>query len=358
MLVSRISREIFFGLALSVAVTAAAFGMERAMAEIFGYPWLDSLVLAIGLGTLVRTAWGLHPRFQPGVGFASKTLLEIAIVFLGASISASALVGSGPAMMALVTVIVLCSLIVSYGIGRLLGLDHKLALLVSCGNSICGNSAIVAAAPVVEARSEDVAASIAFTAALGILVVLMLPLGFRLSGMSEWQYGVVAGMTVYAVPQVLAATVPVGVVSTQIGTLVKLMRVLMLGPVILLIGLGRGRRGNRRLSLFRIVPWFILGFIAMMAARSFGLVPDAALAPIQDLASGLTVVSMAALGLSVNLRTVLASGGRVLAAGSLSILALFALSLAAVTLLREPAPASPAAGAFSPAPLARMAPAP
>lgn len=87
---------------------------------------------------------------------------------------------------------------------------------------------------------------------------------------------VIAGLTVYAVPQVLAATVPVGTVSTQIGTLVKLVRVLMLGPVIVLLGLKSGRRGSVRMKMGHLVPWFIVGFVAMIACRSIGLIPDVA----------------------------------------------------------------------------------
>ena len=85
-----------------------------------------------------------------------------------------------------------------------------MAILVACGNAICGNSAIAAVAPVIGADSKDVAAVIAFTAVLGVLMVLGLPLFVPLAGLSRHQYGVLAGLTVYAVPQVLAATVPVG----------------------------------------------------------------------------------------------------------------------------------------------------
>ena len=136
----------------------------------------------------------------------------------------------------------------SYALGRLLGLPKRMAVLVACGNSICGNSAIAAVAPVIGAKPEDVASSIAFTAILGVIVVLALPLLVPLLDLSLTQYGVLAGLTVYAVPQVLAATVPVGLVSTQLGTLVKLVRVLMLGPVVIVPLARRGPHARRRRS--------------------------------------------------------------------------------------------------------------
>jgi uncharacterized integral membrane protein (TIGR00698 family) len=321
------------GLVLSVAVTLAAILLERIEIAAAGFPWIDALVLAIVLGTLIHTGLGLSPSLWPGIRFASKPLLEIAIVLLGASISATTIVASGLAMIVCVAAVVTLSLVVSYGIGRLLGLSDRLATLVACGNSICGNSAIVAAAPVIDAGSDDVAASIAFTAALGVLVVVLLPVAFSLFGLTQWQYGIVAGMTVYAVPQVLAATVPAGAVSAQVGTVVKLMRVLMLGPVVMLLSLKGGRQSSADLSIGRLVPWFIVGFLVTMLARSLGLIPRMALAPMHEASTCLTIVSMAGLGLSVNLRTVLASGGRVLAAGVVSILMLGLLSLGALAFL-------------------------
>jgi uncharacterized membrane protein YadS len=144
---------------------------------------------------------------------------------------------------------------------------------------------------------------------------------------------VVAGLSVYAVPQVLAATVAVGPLSAQIGTIVKLVRVLMLGPVVLAVGLRHGRQADTRLPISLLVPWFIVGFILLMAARSFLILPDGAVEPLHIASSELTLVAMAALGLSVNLRSVLASGGRVLAAGTSSIAVLVTLAILAALFL-------------------------
>ncbi len=326
------------GVALCSAVALLGFLAEQTEKALFSRAWFESLVMAILIGAAIRTFLGLHPRFEAGVKVSAKLLLEVAIVLLGASISVSAIAGAGPALIAGVAGSVFIAVLSSYTIGRLLKLEHRLALLVACGNSICGNSAIVAVAPVIKARAEDVAASIAFTAALGILVVLLLPLGQHATGMSAESYGILSGMTVYAVPQVLAATAPVGLLSMQTGTLVKLIRVMMLAPVIFCIGLV-GDRGadqaasKRKIEWARLIPWFILGFIALMALRSLGMIPDQAVNPIEAIATALTIVSMAALGLSVDMRTILSSGGRVLAAGTLSLGLLVGISLALLHLL-------------------------
>ena len=324
---------IFPGLALSVGVTLLAIAAQWLEERSLGYAYVDGLVVAILVGTVLHTMVGLHPRYVDGVKFASKTVLEVAIVLLGGTINAVTLASSGPWLPLFVAGVVAVSLVTSYAIARGLGLNDRLATLVACGNSICGNSAIMATAPIIGASGDDVAASIGFTAALGISAVLLLPLTIHLLALSQWQYGVVAGLSVYAVPQVLAATAPIGPVSAQIGTLVKLIRVMMLGPVVLLVGLRHGLGGQKMPPLGVLVPWFIVGFIAMMIARSTGVLPEVLLFPLRQASSVLTIVSMAALGLSVNLRSLLTSGGRVLAAGALSIAWLVVLdSLAAIAL--------------------------
>ncbi|MDO9061450.1 MAG: putative sulfate exporter family transporter, partial [Bradyrhizobium sp.] len=172
---------------------------------------------------------------------------------------------------------------------------------------------------------------------------LGLPLLIPLLQLTETQYGILAGMTVYAVPQVLAATVPAGVVSTQIGTLVKLIRVMMLGPLVACIAVfGRSLRadpapgGSWRTKFFQTVPWFIVAFFVMATLRSLSLLPDAAIFPIRKTANVLTIMSMAALGLGVDLRVIGRVGGRVTAAVTLSLLFLIVISLG---LVRVVAPA-------------------
>lgn len=321
------------GLALCVAITLAAAALQSGETMLFGRPWLESLVLAILAGTLVRTLWTPGESFHAGIRFSGKLLLEIAVVLLGAAVSASTVLAAGPMLLVGIVAVVTIAITMSYGIGRVLGLPHRMAVLVACGNSICGNSAIAATAPVIGASGEDIAASIAFTALLGVIVVLSLPLLIPLIHLSPTQYGVLAGLTVYAVPQVIAATAPVAGLSVQVGTLVKLVRVLMLGPVVLSLALANHRGLGSRPPLSRLVPWFIVGFLAMMALRSAGLIPHAALGPMAQVTTALTVISMAALGLGVDVRTVARAGGRVTTAVVLSLIALGFISFGLIRLL-------------------------
>ena len=323
------------GLALCALVTAGAHVLESAEAMLLGRAWLEGLVLAILLGVCIRTGMHLPPRFQPGIQFSARYLLEAAVVLLGASVSARALLENGPQLIGGIALTVVLAIALSYALGRAAGLPQKMAILVACGNAICGNSAIAAVAPVIDADGEDVAAAIAFTAVLGVAVVVLLPLGAVLLSLSAPEYGVFAGLVVYAVPQVLAATGPVSALSLHVGTLVKLLRVLMLGPVVLVLSmLGRGHGPARRpLALSHMLPWFIAGFLLMLALRSAGCLPAALLAPLHGAADLLTVMSMAALGLGVDARAVLQAGARVAAVVVASLAVLAALSYLLIRLL-------------------------
>ena len=331
--------DLLPGLLLCSGVSGAAFALQSLEERIFGQAWLEALVLAILIGVAVRSVWPPGRRWKAGTDFSAKTLLEVAVMLLGASIDPAMILAAGPGLVAGIAGVVALALAVSYGIGRLLGLPPRMAVLVACGNSICGNSAIAATAPVIGADGDDVAAAIAFTAVLGVLVVLLLPLLVPLLDLSAMQYGVFAGLTVYAVPQILAATAPVGALSVQVGTLVKLLRVLMLGPVVVALALlakpegDAGESPKARPPLRRLVPWFILGFLALAGLRAAGLIPDAALAAFQSAAGVLTVLSMAALGLGVDVRMLSRAGMRVTGAAVLSLAALGAIGLGLIRLL-------------------------
>lgn len=323
---------------LCVGVSLIARVLDWAERYFLGQAWIETLVLAIVIGAVLRAVWTPGERWRPGIGFCATTMLEVAVVMLGAQIDTASVLKAGPTLLIGVVTTVAVGLGVSYGVSRGLGLPPRMATLVACGNSICGNSAIVAVAPIIGAKAQEVGSAIAFTALLGVVVVLGLPFLIGLLALSKLQYGILAGLTVYAVPQVLAATAPAGAAAVQIGTLVKLMRVLMLGPVVLMLSLIVERTADRshhgpmtgtpislaqgRPSLRRLVPWFIVGFLLLAAARALDLMPQTGLAPIANSATVLTVLSMAALGLGTEVRGVARAGLRVAGAVTLSLVAL------------------------------------
>lgn len=337
------------GLSLVAVLTLVSIGIAHLETRLLGHPVIEGLVVSLLLGMIVRTSWTPPRTLDPGVRFAAKEMLEVAVFLLGISVDLPLLLRPGPSLAVGIILLVVLGLAASYAIGRSLGLAHELAVLVACGNAICGNSAIAAVAPVIEARSEHVASAIAFTAILGVVVVVGLPLLATPLSLDHYEYGVLAGLTVYAVPQVLAAAFPVSVLSGQVGTLVKLVRVLMLGPVVLFFALTRratpatgggaetvASSTRPPLRIGRYVPWFIPGFLLLAGLRSASAIPAVWVEPTRALSTWLTVAAMAALGLGVDLRMLRVVGRRVVltVSGSLGVLLVLAYTLIRLLALR------------------------
>jgi uncharacterized integral membrane protein (TIGR00698 family) len=291
----------------------------------------------------IRTTWTPGLGWVPGIVFSAKFILELAIVLLGASVSITMIAALGPLLILGIASIVAVAIGTSFLLCRALGLPQRMSILIACGNSICGNSAIAAVAPVIGADADDIASSISFTAVLGVGVVLGLPFLVPILDLSLTQYGVLAGLTVYAVPQVLAATLPIGALSNQVGTVIKLVRVLMLGPVVLGFSLfashvkpAHDRLNRRRPRLNELVPWFIIGFLIVLAIRSMGLIPQNVLPAITSFAAFLTTIAMAALGLGVDVRAVARTGARVTLAVAASLIVLGVMSYGLIRLMGMP----------------------
>lgn len=331
------TRAVAPGVGLAALITLVALALGAVQDRIFDYAVLEPLVLALLLGLAVRAIWPPHAIFLDGIGFAAKQVLEFAIVLLGASLNLAAIVDAGFQLLVAVLISVLVTLAAGIALGRLAGLGTRLAILIAVGNAICGNSAIAAVAPVIRARKQEIASAIALTAVLGIGVVLTLPALISVFDLSDERYGVVAGLTVYAVPQVLAATIPVSAEAGQVASLVKLTRVLLLGPMVALFAWRfretGGNDAGSRLALGKYVPWFVIGFVALALLRTGSIIPAAAGDLAKDASRILTSVAMAALGLSVDLRTVRSTGPRVALVVLGLTLLLVTMALAIVTVM-------------------------
>ncbi len=296
------------GLALmaAMAVVATLLGQQ--------FPMLEPLVWAILIGIVVRNIVGQPAMAKSGVNWAAKQLLEFSVLLLGAAVNYGEILKAGPKVLGLIALAVGLGILMSMTIGRAFGLSRKLGILIAVGNSICGNSAIAAVAPTIKADKKDVSTSIALTAVVGVVVVLSLPLLVPLLKLSLYQYGVIAGTTVYAVPQVVAAGFSVSPLSGEVATLVKLVRVLFLGPVVLIFGLLFAKSTmaeGQKMKLSTMLPWFVVGFLGLAFLRTFGVIPDLVAGDAKLVSNALMVVSMAALGMGVELAAIKTVGPRV-----------------------------------------------
>jgi uncharacterized integral membrane protein (TIGR00698 family) len=235
--------------------------------------------------------------------------------------------------------------------GKALGIRPRTAILLGAGTAICGNSAIIAASPIIEAEDEDVAVSIGAVSLLGLLLMLLMPLVGRLMELHPVAFGIWAGAAIHAVPQVVAAGLAYGTEAASVATLAKLVRVSLLAPLMFLLALwysrfwkheggsSRARRGGLRFS--QALPGFLWGFFLLSALATAGLIPvlefqygRVALSPLLAEAGNLCLtLAMAAIGLELNLQMLAQLGRKAFAAGAIAALTLCSLSLALILYL-------------------------
>jgi uncharacterized integral membrane protein (TIGR00698 family) len=318
----------FRGLLLVALVTAAAYAASAAVGTLAS-PLLLALVLGIAWRSLPPGRDGLG-RAAAGVRLAAGPLLKLGIVALGVRLDARLLLELGPALLAGSVLGVLAAVAAVEGVGRLARVPRELRALVAIGTAICGASAIVSAAPLWRARAEHVSAGIGAISLLGTLGVLGFALWDAIALVPVALLGALAGATLQEMGQVLAAGSVQGEESADLALLVKLSRVVLLAPVLLVSAAlvaragGAGGAGGAAAtgSGPRALPPFVLGFLALGALVSLGLVPEGVAAGVASVGTGLTAAAMAAIGLGVDVRALRRSGVQALALGAVGMLAL------------------------------------
>lgn len=308
---------------------------------------LGPLVVAILLGIAWRGLMGLPDGAPAGIRFASKTLLRWGVGLMGVRLDFNSIVAAGPWVILLDVLVILLALVLIPRLARRLGADRGLCTLVAVGTAVCGASAVAAAAPITRAREEQVALAVAIVSLVGTLATLVYSLLQPLLPLTPYGYGVFAGSTLHEVGHVVAAALAGGPLSGEIGIVVKLGRVALLPPVLLLLALGTGREERKRECTSGVstafkgyglpVPWFVLGFLTMSLLRTGGLLPGAVAEILLQISIFLLTLAMAGLGLgvevghlrTVGLRTVVAAvlGWLVMALGGYLLLEWFGLNV-------------------------------
>jgi uncharacterized integral membrane protein (TIGR00698 family) len=318
------------GLALSFAVALVAQGIQRAT----GIRALNPVVVALVLGIALRAALGAHAALKPGIAFAVRPVLRAAIVLLGLQVTLGELLGLGPGALVLACVVVAATLPFTVWLGGLMGVERPLAQLIGTGTAICGASAIVAANQVARGKEEDVAYALAVITLCGTAALLIFPLLPGPLGLEARGYGLWSGAAIHEVVQAVGAAAAGGADAAQSGTVMKLARVFLLAPAVLALGWWAGRaRGAEAGPVKAPVPWFAFGFLALVVLGSTGLVPAMAADASRSLVPLMLAASVAALGLSTDLRALRARGAAPLALGVAASLFIALLALAGVHLI-------------------------
>ncbi len=350
------ARSLAPGLAVVAAGVAVALWVGSLQSV------LGPLVVALVLGILLGNSGRYTPALRPGVTTGTKKLLRAGVVLLGLQLALPDIVALGLPVLGLIVACVALSYVLTLHLGLRLGLTRAGATLMAAGFSICGASAIAGLQGVVDADDDETAGAVAMVTLYGSLMIAVLPLLGGLLGLGEDRFGLWAGLAVHEVAQVVAVAGTAGAAALAVATVVKLGRVLMLAPVAAVASLGERRRAAARSgsgpqagsadgpvgggspkgtagtvprggSRPPVVPLFVLGFLALVAVRSLGILPDAVLDGGRTLTTVLLAAGMFGLGAGIDVRRLARTGGRFAVVGALSTALLAGGSLLGVLLL-------------------------
>lgn len=271
---------VLAGLLLCAVLAAVAVTVQR-FAEARGITAVSGVFVAIVLGATWRATLGLSSSVAPGSKFAAKTVLKIAIVLLGLRFSLTAVAETGlTALVAIVGVIAAAFASIAV-LRRLMPLPGLLAVLISVGTAICGNSAIAAAAPILGADEEEVAFASGTITLFGTIAVVVFPLIGVALGFGDAQFGIAAGAGVHDSAQAVASGFIFSERAGEIATVVKLTRTAFLVPLLIVLSLTSvdAARPVSVRGVAAVMPWFTVGFVVLSAVRTAGdaIVGDTAL---------------------------------------------------------------------------------
>ncbi|HEY9856301.1 MAG TPA: putative sulfate exporter family transporter [Stenomitos sp.] len=319
------------GMALAFGLAVASYNL----ATLPGLKVMGALTVALLVGILWRAVAGLPEVLVPGTKYSARTILRLGIVLMGARLDFGLVAKAGPHVLLLDVVMISLGIAGISWIARRFGVPAKLGMLLAVGTSICGASAVAAAAPVTKAEEDDITLAVALCGILGTVGVLFYVLVGPLLGLTTMQLAIMSGSTLHEVAQVMAAAFTWGTQTGDMGTLVKLTRVVMLAPALVVLGIVTGGSSGGLKFTWKEppVPWFVIGFLAVGVVGSVGLIPASAKTWLSNASVFLMVMAMAAMGLNTHLAMVKKAGMKVIYAGLTGFALLAATSYSIIRLL-------------------------
>jgi uncharacterized integral membrane protein (TIGR00698 family) len=301
-----------------------------------GVPAASPLLVAILVG-MVATNLGVVPQSaRAGLAFSSKRVLRVGVALLGVQLVLSDILDLGVGMLGVIVAVVVVGITSTMAVGALMGISRTQRLLIACGFSICGAAAVAAVDGVVEAEEREVATAIGLVVIFGTLMIPLIPLAASVMGLSNRQAGLWAGGSIHEVAQVVAAGGAIGSSALAVAVVVKLGRVLMLGPVLTILGLLQRRTvtsTSANANRPPLVPVFVVAFGVMAAIRTTGVLPASAVGAAKFAQAFLLAMAMFALGCGVRLTEVRALGARTLVLAGISTLIVAVTALVGITLV-------------------------
>jgi uncharacterized integral membrane protein (TIGR00698 family) len=297
--------QYFPGVAVATAVALAA----SFIAQRYGAPaMLMGLLLGMAFHFLNET-----PRVGPGLELVAVKALRLGVALLGLRLTVADVASLGWTPVLLVVCAVLATLLFGVVLGRLLGCERQLGVLTGGSVAICGASAAMAISSVLP-KGPDTQRQTLFTiigvTSLSTIAMVLYPIIGDVLQFNDQEMGIFIGATIHDVAQVVGAGYSVSPTTGDLGTFIKLLRVAMLVPVVLMIGIIFRNKVSAAADREKApaFPLFLIGFIVLFAVNSTGLIPGDLIQPVANLAPALLLVAIAALGIRTSMQEVMTIG--------------------------------------------------
>lgn len=293
-----------------IAIAALLMAQVPAVAHL----GLSALPLAILLGVIYGHFNHQAPsvREQAFTNFCQQRLLRTGIILFGFSLSFQQIVQVGWQAVVLDIMVTTSILLLGTWLGiKLFKLPRDLAILISAGSAICGAAAVLASEPVLKAKQQHVTVAVATVVLFGTIAMFSYPLIYQFAGMGEHNFGIYIGSTIHEVAQAVAAGDSVGAEALQAAVVVKLIRVMLLAPFILILStllFRNSAEGDACTTRKITIPWFVFGFIAAACVNSFVVLPEIVIHSLQMLSQLTLAMAMAALGSQTQWRVLRKAG--------------------------------------------------
>ncbi len=293
--------NMLHGVLLIALFACASFyiGGARIFTELSISPMIIGIILGMMYANSLRNR--LPETWAPGIQFCSKKILRFGIILYGFRLSFQDVMAVGAAGMIIDTIVVAVTILGGVAIGRLLKMDSETALLTSVGSGICGAAAVLGAEAAIKPKPYKTAIAVATVVIFGTLAMFIYPIAYRagILGLDPSQMGIFAGSTLHEVAHAVGAGNAMGEEIAPIAIIVKMIRVMLLVPVLLILAYWAALRvrGSKSAAKGKIsIPWFALGFLAVIGFNSLDLLPVQTVDAINYIDTFLLTMAMAALG--------------------------------------------------------------
>ncbi len=312
-------KKIIPGLSLAIVVAI----ISKIIEGLLPIHLIGASVIALFIGMGINYFKAPSDTLKVGLDFTSKKLLRLAIILLGASLSVGTIMTVGKHSLIVMVFTLATCFGVGYFTGKALGLNWKMSNLISAGTGICGGSAIAAIAPVIDADDTDIAFGMSATFIFDMIMILLFPIMGNALGLSDMAYGLWSGTAVNDTSSVVAAGYAFSEAAGDYATMVKLTRTLVIIPTVLIFaGIGihvkkkelakvhSDEKVHAKINMMSVIPWFILGFLALAGLNSFGVIPVEVSEILKDISKFLMIMSLAAIGLKTDIKHMQKAGAR------------------------------------------------